>query len=213
MTSNEVLMREACRIQSAAELKAFDAMAEDNFQIPFFLKKKKMPRKGRIAAGAIIAACLLFATGACASWPIISVKILCGKAYLMTEDAENGNTPFRKFTFSSLPDGCELQWNQTEGYYSCTIQRGGERFTVVQYPLEHRAQIMGDNADGTVTQNDLDGIEQDCCTLSNVEDLTETILETYSVVSWTTEDCYFVSLNDTWTDYASMKAILQQTQS
>ena len=194
-------------------MRAFDTMAEDNFQIPPFLLNRNMHQKSRRIAVAVVAACLLFTTMACAIWPTVSVQILNGKAYLMSDDAECASTTFRKFTFTSLPAECELHWNQTEGYYSCTVQKGGECFTVVQYPLEHRTQIIGDHADGTITQNDLEGIEQDFCTVSNAEELTKEILETYSVVSWASDNCYFVILNDTWTDFASMKVILQKIQS
>lgn len=209
----DVMIRDACAIQSTAEMRAFDGMAEDNMQIPFFLLNRNRHQKSRKIAVAVIAACLLFTTAACAIWPTVSVQILNGKAYLMSDDADGAGATFRKFIFTSLPADCEAHWNQTEGYYSCTVQKGGECFTVVQYPLEHRTQIIGDNADGTITQNDLEGIEQDFCTVSNVEELTDEMLETYSVVSWATDNCYFVILNDNWTDYTSMKLILQNIQS
>lgn len=209
----DVMIRDACAVQCTAEMREFDAMAEDNFQIPFFLLNRNMHKKGRKIAVAVVAACLLFTTMACAIWPTVSVQILNGKAYLMSDDADGVGENFRKFTFASLPADCEVCWNQTEGYYSCTVQKSGACFTVVQYPLEHRTQIIGDNSDGTITQNDLEGIEQDFCMVSNVEELTDELLGSYSVVSWAADNCYFVILNDNWTDYDTMKVILQNIQS
>lgn len=209
MNRLDQLLKEACEVRCAAELQAFNTLAADNFQRPLFLREPPKTKKGRKVAVVLLAACLLFATAVCAVWPTVSVKILQGKAYLLTEDTETGNTAFRQFTVSSLPAECELIWNRTEGYYSCTVQKGPEKFTVVQYPLDHRAQIIGDNREGPATQNDLEGIREDFCLVSNVEELTDAMLETHTVISWATDNSYFVTLNDNWTDFPLMREILQ----
>lgn len=209
MNRLDQLLKEVCEVRCAAELQAFHTLAADNVQQPVFLRERPKIKKGGKVAAVVLAACLLFATVACAVWPTVSVKILQGKAYLMTEDAGTGNTAFRQFTVSSLPAGCELLWNQTEGYYSCTIQKGTEKFTVVQYPLDHRAQIIGDNGQGPATQKDLEGIEENFCLVSTVEELTDTMLETHTVISWATDNSYFVALNHNWTDFSLMREILQ----
>ncbi len=209
MNRLDQLLTEACAVRRTAELQAFRTLAADNVQPPVFLREPPKPQKGRKVAVAVLAACLLFATVACAVWPTVSVKILQGKAYLMTEDAATGNTAFRQFTVSALPAGCELVWTRTEGYSSCTIRKGAEEFTVVQFPLDHRTQIIGDNREGPATQQDLEGIEANFCLVSNVEELTDTMLETHTVVSWATDNSYFVMLNDNWTDFSLMREILQ----
>lgn len=213
MMTLDMMLREACAVQRTAELKVLDGLGKDSAEISFSVQENAGIRRGKKVGVALLAACLLFGTTVCAFWPTVSVQIQQGKAYLMADNAGTGSAAFERFTFSDLPADCEIQWNQAEGYYSCTVRRGTEKFTVVQYPLEHRAQIIGDEAEGNVTQNDLEGIQQDFCTVSNVEELTDTMLESYSVVSWATDHCYFVSLNDTWTDFSSMKEILQEIQS
>lgn len=210
MTTFDSWLSEACEMQRTTELKALDALGEDNSGVPLFLLQPTHTAKAKKIA-AILVACLLFATAACAVWPTVSVQILQGKAYLMTENAGSAN--FRKMTFSALPSDCTLEWNPADGYYSCTVEKGTERFTVVQYPLEHKAQIIGDDPEGPATRNDLEGIEQDFCTVSNAEELTRTMLETHSVVSWAADNCYFVCLNDSWTDYDAMLSVLQGIRS
>lgn len=211
MTTFDSWLNEACEAQRTAELRALDALGEDNSRVPPFLAQTTHAGRSKKLAAALLAACLVFATAVCAVWPTVSVKLRQGKAYLMTENA--GNVTFRQMTFSALPSDCTLGWNPADGYYSCTVQRGAERFTVVQYPLEHKAQIIGDNPDGPATQNDLEGIGQDFCTVSSGAELTQSMLETHSVVSWAADNCYFVCLNDNWTDFAAMLSVLQGIRS
>lgn len=195
---------QACAAQRTAELKAFDALAADNFQPPVLRKKR---RKVTALVVVAAAACLLFSTAVYAVWPVVRVRILGDKAYLMTEDA--AAVPLQHFSLETLPEGCEATWNPADGYDSCTIWKGEQAFTIVKYPNDHRALLIGDNADGTVTQNDLEGIRENFCMLSTVNDLTVENLQEFTVVSWPADDGYFVVLNSSWTEYEQMKQILQ----
>ena len=204
-----VRMEQACAVQRQAELQSFDALAGDTAALPL-LPDRPFRRRKRVAA-AVLAACLLFTTVACAVWPTVAVKVLGGKAYLTETDGGDGH--FRRFTLPSLPEGCEATWNPAEGYWSCTVRKGTAEFTVVLYPPEHRAMIIGDNADGTMTPNDKEGIAEDFCLLSRVEDMTEEDLAGHSVVCWPADNGYFVVLNHSWTDWGQMRQILQGIQS
>lgn len=195
---------QACAAQRTAELNAFDALAEDNFQPPVLRKKR---RKVTALVAVAAAACLLFSTVVYAVWPVVRVRILGKKAYLMAEDA--AAVPMQHFALGTLPEGCEATWNPANGYDSCTIRKGAQAFTIVKYPNDHRALLIGDNADGTVTQNDLEGIRENFCMLSTINDLTVENLQEFTVVSWPADDGYFVVLNDSWTEYDQMQQILQ----
>ena len=106
-------------------------------------------------------------------------------------------------------------WNSTFSLkedadkHSCEIIRGKERFSIIQFPMNHVTQILGNNAGSPLTQNDIEGINEQFYLVDSIDDLDVSVLESHTVICWSSDTCYYVVLNSTWTNFDDMKNILQ----
>ncbi len=138
----------------------------------------------------------------------VGLKLTDGFAFISMESTSP--TPLQEIEFTSIPANCQVSQNKTDGsYYSYLIKQESQNFTLVKYPIDHLAQIVGDNKNGKYSQNDLESIQSDFYFADSNDSLTIDILSTHSVLVWPEEDGYFVALNTNWPDYESMLLVLQ----
>ena len=145
--------------------------------------------------------------------PKLTIYTQNGCTFLAAENIGNQESALVKFAFGNLPKECTVVWSESDsegigdGKYACEVRRGKESFTVIQFPLSHVTQIMGNDAKRS-TQDAAEKIKEQFY-LADSSDLDVEKMKEHTVICWPSDTCYYVVLNSTWTDFAAMKAILQ----
>ena len=178
-------------------------------------KHKQIFSSPKIVAALILMSGVLalFALNVLAVSPRIKISIQDGTAALLADSGYSSESALVKFELEALPQGCTVTWKENASEdadkHSCEIIRGKERFSIIQFPMNHVTQILGNNAGSPLTQNDIEGINEQFYLVDSIDDLDVSVLESHTVICWSSDTCYYVVLNSTWTNFDDMKNILQ----